>query len=872
MSKETVTNSEPMESQKMEENSSNNALDDKANKTAASHSMEAQSSSIDKTPIPSVTIFNELHHKQNESNVGNESIETSEPAGFNETECIKFAEKLYKTKHMLENQSGEQEIKALKDEIRSLHLAKVENQCKDIFKQCTQVLATVDKVDANMSSSRKLNKKLGFMNEHQKCILLTYKEKYEKTKQELISLQACNVSSSSEGEQGANKKESKDVHLEDELRMQKELCQQVQVQLNDSRQEIQELLKSLDNAHSLLSKHVETNNKFAESETMLHLELDDLRTECESCKEELKSERLSVQEKEAKMKELEDTKTEQEKELNAQIKQLQKQIEAIVEEKKSLEELNTTWSQKIAEQGNEIELTREKMTEVETTKEETEQKLAVKSSEVEVLEEKLKTEVSRYENLLQAAQEGKAMKMNEANKWRERTTELLKNENELKDELDKVKKESLIKELQDQETQTEVIEKVNKEINTSVSLNENSTILDKENQSSTTEKTVAPVANDNIETSSPTTKESATDNVSEIQQQNAATAQISTELSSGTNSKPTAHESTKTVANQKQIEDSTVKKHSDENSPVKGQYFQSTMTSEQGVTATPPVAPMKEISTVSTKLQTSYAFQNNLSQNEDVDLSNTATQKNTSIIPSEDAVSLDRESTEMLDESRLQENSKSLSIEGDTLTSNSRVMLSGKGCLKSKTTKSTHGTKGNALGRKASQEKRAPLLAVVKPSSQGTLIESASTRTGVQVSPRTLFQTPTSDSPTRSKGMAEIPEKTNTDDQEMGFSSAGRVATNQTVSKAKPTTEEISEPEEPLTGSISLLGKLMIPDQNKQSESKQESKPTAGDDFCFSDEEESIIPRAIGDQVNRIEIFLKNERLRLSKKRKSIDE
>lgn len=28
-------------------------------------------------------------------------------------------------------------------------LAKVENQCKDIFKQCSQVLATVDKVEAN---------------------------------------------------------------------------------------------------------------------------------------------------------------------------------------------------------------------------------------------------------------------------------------------------------------------------------------------------------------------------------------------------------------------------------------------------------------------------------------------------------------------------------------------------------------------------------------------------------------------------------------------------------------------------------------------------------------------------------------------------
>ena len=97
-------------------------------------------------------------------------------------------------------------------------MAKVENQCKDIFKQCSQVLATVDKVEANINSSKKLNKKLSFMNDHQKCTVLTYKERYEKTKQELISVQAGVVSSLAKEEEGYNIKETT-VHLEDELRM-----------------------------------------------------------------------------------------------------------------------------------------------------------------------------------------------------------------------------------------------------------------------------------------------------------------------------------------------------------------------------------------------------------------------------------------------------------------------------------------------------------------------------------------------------------------------------------------------------------------------------------------------------------------------------
>ena len=55
-----------------------------------------------------------------------------------------------------------------------------------------------------------------------------------------------------------------------------------------------------------------------------------------------------------------------------------------------------------------------------------------------------------------------------------------------------------------------------------------------------------------------------------------------------------------------------------------------------------------------------------------------------------------------------------------------------------------------------------------------------------------------------------------------------------------------------------------------QKERNQESKST--NDFCFSDGEDDSIPQVIGSQVDRIEMFLKSERLRLSKKRKTTDE
>jgi uncharacterized coiled-coil DUF342 family protein len=58
-----------------------------------------------------------------------------------------------------------------------------------------------------------------------------------------------------------------------------------------------------------------------------------------------------------------------------------------------LEELSSTWSQKILEQKGEIESMKNTMTEMETSIEETKQELDMKSNKVETLEEKLKAEV-----------------------------------------------------------------------------------------------------------------------------------------------------------------------------------------------------------------------------------------------------------------------------------------------------------------------------------------------------------------------------------------------------------------------------------------------------------------------------------------------
>ena len=75
----------------------NNELDHK--KDESSTSLTLGTETVDKTPISSAATFNELHKNENEdlAVLANESFDTTEPTeGFNETECVKFAEKLYK--------------------------------------------------------------------------------------------------------------------------------------------------------------------------------------------------------------------------------------------------------------------------------------------------------------------------------------------------------------------------------------------------------------------------------------------------------------------------------------------------------------------------------------------------------------------------------------------------------------------------------------------------------------------------------------------------------------------------------------------------------------------------------------------------------
>ena len=112
-------------------------------------------------------------------------------------------------------------------------------------------------------------------------------------------------------------------------------------------------------------------------------------------------------------------------------------------------------------------------------------------------------------------------------------------------------------------------------------------------------------------------------------------------------------------------------------------------------------------------------------------------------------------------------------------------------------------------------------------------------------------------------------QKTTYDKEMIKIVSEPRVLRSQTAKIPKSNQEF---PSKPLQENTSLSTKSNAEQTTSIGNESKHTRNSTVEDFCFSDEEDESIPRAIGSQVDRIETFLKNERLRLSKKRKATDE
>eukprot|EP00731_Ephydatia_muelleri_P011071 Em0005g1657a len=223
-----------------------------------------------------------------------------------------------KNKLIVLNEARERELKALKDEIRALHMTKytlskqaqeqerqlqlqctsretyvtlvnhLEEKCVQVTQRVTEVSEQIEKVEANVKEAVRLNNNLMLANHHQKCSLARCQQDLELCRRELQQARAQHSSSQS-SELALNGDTSRVRSAEQELKMQIELNRQLQNQLLQLRDEHQSIIQSLRDAHVLIERHTESCVKMAANEAGLQEELDSKQDRLNALEENLKA-------------------------------------------------------------------------------------------------------------------------------------------------------------------------------------------------------------------------------------------------------------------------------------------------------------------------------------------------------------------------------------------------------------------------------------------------------------------------------------------------------------------------------------------------------------------------------------------------------
>ncbi|XP_067045807.1 coiled-coil domain-containing protein 73-like [Acropora muricata] len=290
-----------------------------------------------------------------------------------------------KTKQAVAIECTEKELKVLKDEIRALHLVKyslekkikeqerliqLQNSARDSHEsqmtaleqrsraaldECTRLADLVERTESNFSVVSRLHRKLIYTNEHQKCLLESHEKDVESKTLELVALKAAISQRRDSLASKSHETVNRESALERELRMKTDMCEHSQRQLDETRQENKKLVESLEAAHKLLDRHVLSINKHNEIEAVVHLELDEIKTENKALKETLNKNQDDNQMMENTLRCHKEESAKLKQVLESRLEDLQKQHDSLSEAHNSLEQLNSNCSQKNMEQRTKIE-------------------------------------------------------------------------------------------------------------------------------------------------------------------------------------------------------------------------------------------------------------------------------------------------------------------------------------------------------------------------------------------------------------------------------------------------------------------------------------------------------------------------------------
>ncbi|XP_078683049.1 uncharacterized protein LOC144917158 [Branchiostoma floridae x Branchiostoma belcheri] len=328
-----------------------------------------------------------------------------------------------KNKSVLDLETSEREIKALKEEVQTLHMCKysleqkvkeqerqlklqacakdshlsqmteMEQKCSSLFLQCRQLTETQDRLEKSVKEAIRINKKLNSVNNHQTCLIKMHDAALEAQKKEVQVLKVqvhCKLNNSDV----TSSDEHNSLHLvQQELTIQQDLSKQLQAQLEEIRKEKTEAVSSLQECQSLVDRHVETCSLLKQKLEVVELELQNLKTEHEGLKTSFDKQAQELQNLKDVHKDAFEKWGKEEASLQRRLKTLQEDYENLEKAHNNLEELNTSWAKKNIKMTEEINsLTNNKM-------------LAIKDSQAETASVYSQTELSSTDSSTQTDQQ-----------------------------------------------------------------------------------------------------------------------------------------------------------------------------------------------------------------------------------------------------------------------------------------------------------------------------------------------------------------------------------------------------------------------------------------------------------------------------------
>ncbi|CAH1267580.1 coiled-coil domain-containing protein 73-like [Branchiostoma lanceolatum] len=335
-----------------------------------------------------------------------------------------------KNKSVLDLETSEREIKALKEEVQTLHMCKysleqkvkeqerqlklqacakdshlsqmteMEQKCSSLFMQCRQLTETHDRLEKSVKEAIRINKKLNSVNNHQTCLLKRNNTALEAQKKEIQLLKVQGHCKLNNSDVTSSVDHNSLYLLQQELNIQQDLSKQLQLQLEEIRKEKTEAVSSLQECQGLVDRHVETCSLLKQKLEVVELELQNLKTEHEGLKKSFDKQAQELHNLKDVHKDAFEKWGKEEASLQSRLKTLQEDYENLEKAHNNLEELNTSWAKKNIKMTEEIKsLTNNKM-------------LATKDSQAETASAYTQTEMSSTDSSTQTdlQQEGSVNK------------------------------------------------------------------------------------------------------------------------------------------------------------------------------------------------------------------------------------------------------------------------------------------------------------------------------------------------------------------------------------------------------------------------------------------------------------------------------